>query len=223
MTQVLVFGEDPNDTGALRELILGLCPSLRANQVRTLREPPTLQRGAHLAAVRRWVERATAALQGAQLSHGAAVCIFVHSDADGPDDGSFEAARTQELREAGFPQAHAVVPIESIESWWLLFPEATESVVPTWRGALLKRSRDVDRVSSPKQELVSRTRKKQPKRPYREGDSPRIAAAIVSSGQLRSPAGRSASYHRFVDAVDRCCSAVSAALLSDRSTDGAGT
>lgn len=205
MTKILLFGENPNDTNALRELIHGLCPLLGRGEIRVLREPPTLQRGAGADAVRKWVDRASAALRGARVAQGEAICIFVHTDADGPDDGAFEAERTEELRNAGVARAHAVVPVESIEAWWLLFPAATESVVSGWHGALDKRPRDVERVQSPKQELIHRTRAKQPKRPYRESDSPLIAKAIASVPGLRTPRGSCASFARFVSNVDACC------------------
>ncbi len=205
MTKVLLFGENPNDTQALRELILGLCPGLRPSEVHVLREPPTLQRNAGTATVRTWVDRAAAALRAARVALGEAVCIFAHSDADAPDDGSFEVQRTRELREAGFGQARAVVPVESIEAWWLLFPAATESVVHGWRHALDQRPRDVERISGPKRELIRRTRAKQPKRPYRERDSPQVARAIARDPTLRTPKGSCASFARFVGNVDACC------------------
>lgn len=208
MTKILVFGENPNDTNALKELILGLCPKLSRTDVRVLRDPPTLQRGAHQATVRRWVDRAASALRAAHVALGEAICILAHSDADGPDDGSFAATRTVELRAAGFAQAHAVVPVEAIEAWWLLFPDATESVVPTWAGALLRKPGDVDKLTEPKDVLIRRTRRRQARRPYREGDSPDIAAAIAA-GHLGRPAGTSGSFDRFVRTVARCCTLAS--------------
>lgn len=205
MAKILVFGENPNDTNALRELVLGLCPQLSSADVRILREPPTLQRGAHTGSVRNWVDRAVAAVRAARVVLGDAVCVLAHTDADGPDDGTFAEARTEELRQAGLQNAHAVVPVETIEAWWLLFPHATESVVPSWKGALPRSQRDVDRVSRPKDDLIQRTRKKQPRRPYREGDSPEIARSIVERSELNSPTGSSPSFDRFVETVEECC------------------
>jgi len=205
VTKILVFGESPNDTNALKILILGLCPALKSSDVRVLRAPPTLQRDAHQLAVKQWVDRAASALRAARIVLGEAICIFAHSDSDGPDGCAFEEARTAQLRAAGFSQAHAVIPVESIEAWWLLFPEATEDIVPTWAGALVRKPGDVDRVNDPKSELIRRTRRKQPKRPYREGDSPAIAAAIVAGGHFGKSLGTSESFGRFLQMVMNCC------------------
>lgn len=206
--KVVVFGENTNDSEAIKELLLGLCPQLGRGDIKVLRDPPTLQRNAHTRTLTTWVDRASQALRAASVTLGDARCILVHTDADQHDDGSFEAKRTQHLRSAGFPQAHSVVPIEAIESWWLLHPRATESVVPSWAGALRRAPGDVDRIADPKSELVRQTRSKQPKRPYRESDSPAIASAIVSGGHLAMKAvGVSASFGRFVEVAKGCCPA----------------
>lgn len=126
------------------------------------------------------------------------------TDSDGPDDGSFAAERTAQLRDAGFPQAHAVVPVQQIEAWWLLHPAATERVVPKWKGALKRVPGDVDIIKNPKAELIRRTRSKAASRPYRESDSPAIARAIAAS-PMAVPAGISGSFDRFRAAVAGCC------------------
>jgi hypothetical protein len=208
LSKILVFGENRNDTYAIKELVLGLCPALAPADVRVLREPPTLQRGAGPPAIRSWVSQATRVLAAAKVAHGEAACILAHTDCDATDrDGSFEAKRTRDLQRAGFPQAHAIVPTESIEAWWLLFPDATESVVVSWKGALRPPAGEVDLVAQPKDELTRRTRKKQSKRPYKENDSPAIARAIVAGGHLARPAGTSRSFQRFRSTVDGCCRA----------------
>ena len=206
MTKIVIFGEDLNDARAIKELVLGLCPDLDGQDVKVLRDPPTLQRGAREPAVRGWAEGAAAAISALRTLRGDPACVLAHSDSDAPDfDGSFERQRTAELRAAGLDHAHAVVPVESIESWWLLYPKATESIVPTWGSSLDRRPGDVDRVSNPKAELRRRTRKKQPKRPYEEADSPGIARAIVDGGYLGNPSGTSGSFSRFRRVVERCC------------------
>lgn len=205
---VVVFGENTNDSEAIKELLLALCPQLGRGDVRVIREPPTLQRSAHTRTLATWVDRASQALRAASVKLGDASCILIHTDADQHDDGSFEAERTGQFRKAGFAQAHAVVPIEAIESWWLLHPRATESVVPSWAGALRKAPGDVDRIADPKAELIRRTRSKQPRRPYSENDSPAIARAIVTGGHLeKMAAGTSPSFGRFVAVARGCCPA----------------
>jgi hypothetical protein len=203
VTKILVFGENPNDSKSLKQLILGLCPCLQPSDVKVLREPPTLQREAKPTKVQQWADRAGAVLRAAQIVVGEAICILVHSDSDGPDDGKFERSRSKELQDAGFTQAHAVVPVEAIESWWLLFPEATEALVPGWAGALPRRKRDVDKIAKPKDELIERTRRKLKKRPYTEADSEGIARKIVDCEFPKI--GSSKSFDRFVGTVQSCC------------------
>lgn len=203
--RIAVFGEDPNDTKAIRELVLGLRPDFSPGDIRTIRTPPTLTRSASIASVRTWAEKALAAMRAASAAGGQFDWVFAHTDSDGPDDGRFADQRSTELRSAGIRSAVAVVPVQAIESWWLLFPEATESVVPSWRGALKRSNFNTDNVVKPKDELIRRTRAKQPRRPYAEADSPAIAKAITDSGQLHAArTAVSPSFDRFVSAVAAC-------------------
>lgn len=193
--KVFIFGENPNDTKALKALVLGLRPDLSASEVKTLREPPTLQRGAHERTVAGWADKASRAIAAAGVRAGDAFTVLAHSDADGPDSGDFASRRTQQLHAAGLTAAHAVVPVQAIESWWLRHPAETEGVVSAWRGALRRDAYDTDAVNDPKADLVRRTRAKASRRPYQEADSIAIAAAIAKSSGVPRPA--SASYTRF--------------------------
>ncbi|UIJ33560.1 hypothetical protein [Allobranchiibius sp. GilTou73] len=195
--KIAIFGENPNDTHAIRELLIGLHPHLEAGDLKILRAPPTLNRDAGGVAMRSWVDKAKSTMAAANVSHGPLDCILAHTDADGPDDGSFANKRSTELQTAGLVGALAVVPVQAIESWWLLFPDATESVVASWRGALRRGSYNTDNVNDPKADLIRRTRRKQPRRPYQEADSPKIAAAI-SATYLDAPRRTSSpSFERF--------------------------
>lgn len=199
--RVFIFGENPNDTRALKALILGLRPDLNGSDVRTLREPPTLQRGSHDRPVSSWAEKARRAITAAGGGEQNVFAVLAHSDADGPDNGAFADSRTRQLRNAGLPTAHAIVPVEAIESWWLRHPAETESVVPSWRGALRRDSYNTDGVKDPKGDLVRRTRAKAHRRPYQEADSVAIAAAIGNRGASSAPRAASPSYERFCTLV----------------------
>lgn len=202
--KVFIFGENPNDSKALKELVLGLRADLTAGDVRTLREPPTLVRGSGGRAVRSWAEKAAQALRGTRISSTEIACVLAHTDADGPDDGSFAERRTAELRSAGLVNAVAVVPVQAIESWWLLFAPATESVVAGWSGALSKKAFNTDSVDKPKDELIRRTRAKANRRPYTEADSPDVARA-VAAGHIDAPQrANSPSFERFRAVVESC-------------------
>lgn len=201
---ILIFGESPNDSEAVKNLVVGLCPPA-ARQIKVVRRPPSLQRSAGSAALRSHAGR-VADIVRAQAALADVTCVLVHSDADGSDPGgAIEQERTDRLREAGIPEAHAVVPAHSIETWWLLFPDATESVVDRWRGTLRSNPGNVDAMSDPKGQLVRRTRRGHGRRPYQESDSPEIAQRIAESG-FESPRGSaSRSFERFRETVASCC------------------
>lgn len=203
---VLVFGESLNDARAIAELIIALCPEL-TGKVKPSPRPTSLTRTAHIDKVSKWAA-AVADVVNAFRARGKPVqCVFVHRDADQQDPAAMLARATEEaLTAAGVQHAHAVVPIESIESWWLCFPQAVETFVPGWSGALRNPPGDVDRVATPKGELIRRTRAALPKRPYGEADSHGIARQVRLLGIVRTPHGKSDSYSRFVRVVDGCCS-----------------
>lgn len=138
------------------------------------------------------------------------VCVFIHRDADNPDPAAKIARQTeQELRKANIRKAHAVVPVEEIEAWWLLFPLATQKLKASWAGTLSKAATDVDRISNPKEELARRTRRNNRKKAYTEADSPAVAALVaeaIAAGV--KPSGHSRSYDRFVRSVASCCKRV---------------
>jgi hypothetical protein len=124
----------------------------------------------------------------------AIAAILVHRDADRPDaDGSAHSELTAQLR--SMQNAHPVVPVEELEAWWFLFPDAVEAVRPlAWRGCLPRRARDVETIRSPKEELMSLTGKRK-LHAYTESDSVSIAQHVFEKS-LR-PIGTAASYARF--------------------------
>ena len=153
-----------------------------------------------------WIER----IADAVSSHDQpVVCVFVHRDADCPDpDGQIHTATENLLRAASIPGAHAVVPVEEIEAWWMLFPDATERLRRSWRGTLQRAARDWDTVRNPKEELKRLTRRGDRRHAYAEADSPSVArhvAAAIADGTTH--VGRSRSFERFAAAVSECCKA----------------
>ena len=202
---VLVFGESRNDRLAIVRLIEALCPEL-AGRVRERPHPVSLNRSASPRSVSGWTGR----IADAVSSHAQpVVCVFVHRDADGPDPGGQLHRQTEAaLRHAGITGAHAVVPVEEIEAWWMLFPDATEQLRRSWRGTLQRANRDWDTIRDPKEELKRLTRRGDRRHPYSEADSPSVArhvAAAIADGT--TTVGRSRSYERFAAAVRECCNA----------------
>lgn len=202
---VLVFAESLNDARALRSLIEALCPSLE-KRVRVQVRPPSLQRSAGQQPVRKWMNSLCHAIDGISRNSSVA-CVFVHRDSDGPDPrGQLQSATEALMRRAGISNGHAVVPVEEMEAWWLLFPQATEGFRTTWAGTLPKSRRTVDSISGPKEELMRRTGAKDRKKAYSEADSPEVAkrvASAIASGQ--APTGISPSFDRFKLSVSKCC------------------
>lgn len=87
-----------------------------------------------------------------------------------------------------------VVPVQTIEAWRFLFPDAVEAVRPAaWRGRRPRNSHDVELIAKPKAELCRATRSK-PAPEYTEADSPVIAGNIRRLGL--APLHPCASYDR---------------------------
>lgn len=201
---VLVFGESINDARAIASLIEALCPSLKG-RVRSLPRPTSLQRSASDAKAAKWLDQLWSAVDA---HRDPVACVFVHRDADGPDPlGRVEEATRTELQDAGIKNAYAVVPVEEIEAWWLLFPTATETLRASWSQTLPRIPGTVDSLSDPKRQLVERTGRKNSKKAYSEADSPSVAERVAAAIEVGTrPPGYSASYNRFVSSVDTCCS-----------------
>jgi len=110
------------------------------------------------------------------------------------------------MRQVGIDNGFAVVPVQEIESWWLMYPEATERLRTPWSGTLPTSPRAVDMISGPKEELVRRTARKDRRTAYAEADSPdvaRLVGSAIASGH--PPTGTSPSFDRFKRSVAKCC------------------
>jgi hypothetical protein len=191
---VLVFGESRNDSDSIAELVIAANPSLRG-RVRPLPRPTSLTRTAGALAVRRWVDDIATAIRGHQAVQGPVTAVLVHRDADGPDPGETVAAALQcQLASLG---GHPVVPVQAMEAWWFLFPDAVEAVRPgVWRNCMPRRRRDVETIDQPKHELIRRTGARKGA-PYAEADSPAIARKVRE--QAQEPLGTSVSYRRLTE------------------------
>ena len=200
---VLVFGESLNDAQSVASLIEAHCPSLKG-RVRARPRPTSLQKEASKPKTANWMRQLRIVIESYR-EH--VQCVFIHRDADGPDMLGELAEKTEaELLRAGIRNAHAVVPVEEIEAWWLLFGPFTEKLRKSWAGTLSSSARDFDRISDPKEELVRLTRGNNPKKSYTEADSREVARHVAEAIEAEeSPRGRSRSYHRFTKSVAECC------------------
>lgn len=188
---ILVFGENLNDSQSIRELLLAANADLDERRVKALPKPMSLTREAKPDAVRKWVEQLDKAVRGHRAS-GPVSAVVVHRDADGPDSNgvSSEALGLQISSIDGLP----VVPVQTMEAWWFLFPDAVEAVRPAaWRGRMPRSKRDVELIPQPKAELRRATRSRRGPE-YAEADAPVIASHVRRLG-LR-PLHPCASYNR---------------------------
>lgn len=194
---VLVFGESINDAQSIATLIQGLRPDL-VGRVKPVPRPTSLTRQAGQLAVRNWEAELRSVVTAMAAAGQPVAAVVVHRDADRPDPaGAVEAGLRQQLR--GIADEVAV-PVETMEAWWLLFPEATETVRPrAWRGRLPRQARDVERISHPKAELQRKTRPSGHQ--YAEADSPTIAAAISTRSHVA--VGISSSWDRLQASAGR--------------------
>lgn len=187
---VLVFGESINDAQSVAALIQGMRPDLQG-RVRARARPTSLTREAGPAAIRSWVSDLRTAVTATTAGGQPVAAVVVHRDADRPDPtGAVEVMLRRQL--AGIA-AEVAVPVEAMESWWLLFPTAAESVRPyAWKDRLPRTARNVDHVRDPKSELRRATRSSG--KEYTEADSPAIAFAVA--GGCHPAVGTSPSWDR---------------------------
>lgn len=172
---VLVFGESVNDSQSIMHLLIGANAPL-ASRVRPLRRPVSLTRDAKPNAVRDWVDELRRTVQAFEAVNGRVAAVVVHRDADGHDPNGAVAADL--ARQLTTLDGHPVVPVQAIEAWWFLFPEAVEAVRPrAWKDSLPRQPRDVELIDQPKNALQQATRGRRAPE-YAESDSPTIAAYI---------------------------------------------
>lgn len=172
---VLVFGESVNDSQSIRDLLIA-ANAVLAGRIRPLRRPASLTREAKPDAVRDWVDELWRTVQAFEAINGRVAAVVVHRDADGHDpDGAVAANLARQLTTMG---GQPVVPVQAIEAWWFLFPDAVEAVRPrAWKGKLPRQPRDVELIDQPKKAL-QRVTKDGRVPEYTESDSPTIAAYI---------------------------------------------
>lgn len=190
---MLIFAESRNDSESLRELLVAANPRLEC-RVRPRPRPTSLTREASLPAIRGWADALRRSVKAHTVAQGPVAAVLVHRDADGPDpDGRVAEELGRQLSDIS---GHPVVPVQAIEAWWFLFPDAVEAVRPlAWRDCQPRKDRDVERIDTPKDVLQRLTRSKRGPS-YAEADSLAIARAIRVSSPQRY--GHSVSYDAFV-------------------------
>lgn len=190
---VLVFAESVNDSQSIMHLLIGANASL-ARRIRSLRRPMSLTREAKPDAIRDWVDELRRTVDAFESNAGRVAAVVVHRDADGHDpDGAVDAGLARQLTTlSGYP----VVPVQAIEAWWFLFPDAVEAVRPrAWKGKLSRQPRNVELIDQPKKVLQQATGGRRAPE-YAESDSPVIAAYIREKSFI--PISPCTSYDRML-------------------------
>jgi hypothetical protein len=199
---VLVFGEDGNDTRAIRELILALRPGQA--KVETRRSPTVLVKGLDAARDRKNLI-AIAAVVRAEQKTGKSCIVVTHRDCDQvePAHEPLSKALEKGLRDEGVEHVVAATPAWCIEAWWFLWPDAVVAVNTRWRRPKHKLF-SVGLIRNAKEEFKRAVRppgrQKRP-RDYTESDSPKIAAKVRELGIVNQASGASASFERFANRV----------------------
>ncbi|MFT3715746.1 MAG: hypothetical protein QM774_07305 [Gordonia sp. (in: high G+C Gram-positive bacteria)] len=200
--EVLVFGESPNDSRAIRALVqLHLPNAVGGVTVRPVKDPPSLTRTALPKAREKWVDRVKRAVAAASGSGTSVRAVLIHQDSDGMDAGPQNEDRIAAdfAGLLGSIDGIPVVPVVATESWWFLFPDAVEHLKSVWKGSVPRQPRDVEKITDPKKELKRITRQANGQHEYKESDSVAIAENVRDL--KLAPIGSSGSYERFVRRV----------------------
>jgi len=200
--RVLIFGEDENDCAVVRELILSVCPHL-APSILLRKEPIILARNADRAKRIKNAEKVRAVVRAEQVRHRVA-CVFIHHDADKPDDesGLADDHRAMEDEYAFEVGVHAVIPAWETEAWLCLFPKALASFRESWAAVKWP----APRAPHTKEALKRATAKTA--RPYSEADAPGIARRARERDDVNDVKAKlSPTFDRLRAAILACCEA----------------
>jgi hypothetical protein len=201
---VLVFGEDTNDTRAVKDLILAL--RSEPLRVETRRAPLVLIKGKDKARDRKNVAEIAAVVK-AEQRRGSRCAVVAHRDCDAiePAHEQIASALEQGLLDEGIGQVAAAAAAWEIEAWWFLWPDAALAVNSKWRRPEPPRP-EVGRIENAKEAFQQALRpkvKSQRPRDYAESDSPKIAAKVRELGLVDQRAASSRSFERFAGRVRR--------------------
>lgn len=194
---ILIFGESPNDTNALKSIVEALRPELPLVEPR--KKPIVLAKGAHQAKRQSNIEGLVKVVSAQTVTHKV-ISVIAHRDCDDiePVHVTNCTSLLDEMKAHGLPQPVAATPAYEIEAWWFLWPGALAATRPCWNAIRPRGS--VGTIRDPKSKLTSelRPKSKNARCPdYTESDSPRIAANIKTLNLVHNRQGRSDSFEQF--------------------------
>ena len=186
--RVLVFGEDPNDTEAIKELFRALRP--KAPAPKPLRDPIVLVKNRDAASVRANAEEAARAVVRAAGVKFDVKLVIAHEDCDAVEPAHLPlAARIEGAwgKALGLPVI-GVAPAWETEAWFYLWPDAVAAVNSSW-SALPRKPRNAGKIQDAKEQLRRDLRPGGGTRvdDYQESDAPRIAAKVRERREVNEP------------------------------------
>ncbi len=196
--RVLVFGEYPNDTHSIAELVRCVRGDL---EVKCRREPIILDRNAARDKRIRNFSRVAAVVRAEPKPVRA---VVVHRDCDAVEPAHVrESDRIENEARSAFGDVDVTVvpatPAFELEAWWYLFPDAVAAYRPKWRR-LNRDGKEVGKIVNAKETLVRDLRPSEPSRvrDYTESDAPQIAKRVKDLNICETPRAKSASFDLFV-------------------------
>jgi len=200
---VLVFGEDENDTRAVKHLLEGLRPDGNWT-VEARKRPPVLIRDAQPKDLSSRTERILAVVRAEEIDSDV-IAVFAHEDCDAvePAHVALESKIVSAFASTKYHVA-AAVPAWEMESWLMQWPDAFPLHVPSWAPVdKTYRGRSVGTIVDSKEHLDRALRANGSTRKYRETDAPILTQIVAKRGWARDPRAKSDSYAAFVSSADR--------------------
>ncbi len=186
---ILLYGESPNDTHALENLIIGLLPLNKSITFRKLRNPVILSHKAQQRK-RAAIGKLIAAVERAERSRYGCVVVVAHRDCDAiePAHVTNSNALVADMKACGVDRVVAATPAWCIETWWMQFSSEVAKVRPCWNSINFK-SLSLGHIADAKKMFARAVRNPARKScpEYSESDSISIAEQIKISGAARHP------------------------------------
>lgn len=199
-SDILVFGEDHNDRAAISYLIKAIVPNGSKIGVKAIRSPIVLAKAARPEKRKKMAEEIAGFARGFEKV-GKKVTVVAHRDCDDYEPAHINQTKLleQDLKSAGVSSAVAATPAWEIESWWMLFPKAIETVRPSW-ARVDYGNRNVGKIQNAKETLTRDLRPSNNPRckDFHESDGAKVAEHVAKSpSHLASLTAKSESFEYF--------------------------
>ncbi|MBU9227471.1 hypothetical protein KTD22_12630 [Burkholderia multivorans] len=216
----MVFGENENDSDAIRSLVKAiwqhgheLDPPITAElpDIRTFRAPLVLIRGRDAAQQKKNAASIGQVVRTMGVTRTVRA-VFAHEDCDAVEPAHVQSATEIETRLAaeGIPNPAAVTPAWEMEAWWYLWPDEVAEVCASWEK-LKRTGQNVGLIKDAKEALIKDLRPKTSKKntfDYSESDSREIAANVLKNKKAYTLAAKSDSYIHFRTRVETIAKAM---------------